>query len=284
MRVSILLIATYIFCCFRIATAPWRYWQLNARYFSVEQRIFSKLLLDELIPERWRLAQSIDSDSLEPTGYPVFLKPEWGRNGEGIHRVDDHAQLLQLRTKLHDHPKRYLMQEAAPGRREFEIFSIDTDQNDNHHDILTVTEAINDSERYPINSKHNRSTRYSDITASFTEQQLVKLGEYVSEVGEFGMCRLSVRANSLDDLAAGEFHIFEINLFSPMPINLLDRDTTWPHRLKFIRESMKALAMATKLHRPVDKPQPILTLMTMYGMRKQRGKNSQPRDIHRQHS
>lgn len=265
MHITILMIITYISSCFRIATAPWKYWQINARYFSAEHGIFSKLSLDALIPERWRLQQIIDTEETTPQSFPVFLKPEWGQNAHGIHRADDHEQLVQLRTSLSGEPQRYLLQQAAPGLREFEIFSIDVDQQDGVHDVFTITEAINNREQFPINSKYNKHTRYADITEQFTTEQQVKIASYLSEIGQFGISRMSVRSNSLEELTAGKFHVIEINLFLPMPINLLDSDYTWQQRWRFIRNSMMCLAHATKLIQAVDKPQPIFKRMMMYG-------------------
>jgi hypothetical protein len=264
MQLRVILVLTYIFCCFRVATAPWKYWQLNAQYFSADLGIFSKLWLDALIPERWRLAQSIDSDALEPQKYPVFLKPEWGQNAQGIHRVDNEQQLLSLREKLHEKPQRYLVQEAASGRREFEVFSIDVDRNDGRHDVLTVTETVNTRERYPINSKNNQFTRYSDISHQFNDVELTQLGNYLSEIGRFGISRLGIRADSKEALIAGDFHVFEVNLFVPMPMNLLDSSSSIADRWRFIRKSMMCLALATKANIPVEHEQPIFLRMMCY--------------------
>ncbi|NND90077.1 MAG: hypothetical protein HKN42_04375 [Granulosicoccus sp.] len=265
MHITIIMVVTYIVCCVRIGAAPWRYWQLNARYFSSEQGIFSKLLLDALIPERWRLHQSIDSDAVLPSSFPVFLKPEWGQNAHGIYRVDSHAQLVTLRSALDKEPQRYLIQQAAPGRREFELFSIDANHNDGIHDVFTITEAVNGLERFPINSKYNRHTRYADITAQFTTEQQAVLAGYLSQIGQFGISRMSVRADSSEELIAGNFHVIEINLFLPMPINLLDGSYTWAQRWKFIRRAMMSLARATRLLKPEGRPQPIFARMMLYG-------------------
>lgn len=265
MHITILMIFTYIASCLRIGIGPWKYWQINARYFSDEHKVFSKLALDSLIPARWRLPQSVDADSLTPARFPVFLKPEWGQNAHGIHRADDARQLTRLRAQLRSEPLRYLLQEAAPGMREFEIFSIDTDRDDGLHDVLTVTEAINRSERFPINSKYNRNTRYTDITSRFSPAEQQKLASYLSEIGRFGISRMSVRANSYQELLDGRFHVIEINLFLPMPINLLDRSYSWRQRWQFIRSSMMTLAQSTKLIEPVARPQPIFLRMIRYG-------------------
>jgi len=262
------MIVTYIACCARIGTGPWKYWQINARYFSDEQGIFSKLSIDKLIPERWRLFQSIDSDNILPTRYPVFLKPEWGQNAHGIHRADDQAELNRLRVKLSGKPQRYMLQQAAHEQHEYEIFNIKARQENNEHDVITVTQAVNGSEAFPINSKYNRNTRYVDISSQFSTSQLTQLSDFIAEIGDFGISRMSVRADSNEQLLAGNFHVIEINLFLPMPINLLDSSYSWKQRLGFIGSTMMSLAHATKAIKPVKKPQPIFAKMVFYGREK----------------
>jgi len=274
MHITIIMILTFIACCARVGTGPWKYFQINARYFSDDQGIFSKLSIDKLIPERWRLFQDIDHESISPTHYPVFLKPEWGQNAHGIHRADDLADLNRLRVELSGKPQRYILQEAATGQHEYEIFNIKARKENNQHDVVTVTEAVNASENYPINSKYNRNTRYVDVTKQFSTEQLACLSGFVDEIGDFGISRMSVRADSHEALLAGEFHVIEINLFLPMPINLLDSSYSWKQRLGFIGSSMMSLAHATKAIKPVKKPQPIFSKMMRYGREKKRGNRS----------
>jgi hypothetical protein len=278
MHITITMVVTYILCCVRIGTAPWRYWQLNARYFNAEQGVFSKLSMDALIPDRWRLRQSVDSEAVQPASFPVFLKPEWGQNAHGIHRVDDHDQLQSVRASLSREPQRYLLQQAAPGQREYEIFSIDANRSDDRHDVLTITEAINHRERFPINSKYNRHTRYADITAQFTPAEQACVASYLSQIGEFGISRMSVRADSNEDLVAGNFHVIEINLFLPMPINLLDGSYSAWQKWTFIRSAMMCLARATKMIKPVARPEPIFARMMLYG-RKRSSVQGYPRHV-----
>lgn len=268
MHITIIMVVTYILCCARIGTAPWRYWQLNARYFSSEQGVFSKLALDALIPRQWRLEQSINNDNTTPSHFPVFLKPEWGQNAHGIHRADNVEQLGRLRAVVAHHPQRYLIQAAAPGQREFEIFSIDADREDGRHDVITITEAVNTREDYPINSKYNRHTKYVDVTSKFSSQQQAVIAGFLSKIGKFGISRMSVRTDNFDSLLNGNFHVIEINLFLPMPINLLDGTFSWREKWRFIRSAMMSLARATKLIKPVEKPQPIFARMMIYGRSK----------------
>ena len=278
MHITILMVLTYIACCVRIGTAPWKYFQLNARYFSGERGIFSKMAIDELIPERWRLYQTFDGEGVVPDTYPVFLKPEWGQNAHGIHRADSSGELMRLRARLRAEPQRYMLQEAAPGMREFEIFSIDAHGNARHlgekqldsADVVTVTEAVNRRESFPINSKYNRDTRYVDVSESFTPAELGTLAAYLREIGRFGIARMSVRADSRGALLDGRFHVIEINLFLPMPINLLDARYTWQEKWRFIRSAMMSLALATRAITPVARPPAVFTRMMMYGRGKRR--------------
>lgn len=270
MHITILIILTYITCCLRVGAAPWKFFQLNARYFSNDQGIFSKLAIDALIPDRWRLKQIPDDGSVAPERYPVFMKPEWGQNAHGIHRADNFEELQQVRHDLQKQSveQQYILQEGAPGTREFEIFSIDVNKSDGQHDVVTVTEAVNKTEANPINSKYNKNTRYVDISEHFTTPELKVLGQHLDEVGCFAISRMSVRANSYEQLVAGQFHVIEVNLFLPMPINLLDESYSWTIRFKFIRRAMMSLALATKANKPLDKPPAVFTRMMLYGRRK----------------
>lgn len=270
MHITILIILTYIACCFRVGTVPWKFFQINARYFSKDQGIFSKLSIDRLIPDRWRLNQVPDDGTVIPERYPVFMKPEWGQNAQGIQRADNFEELQSIRHALKEQAteQQYILQDGAPGSREFEIFSIDVSKNDGQHDVVTVTEAVNDTEANPINSKYNKNTRYVDISKSFSQDELTILGQHLDEVGQFAISRMSVRADSFEALLAGTFHVIEVNLFLPMPINLLDESYNWSVRFNFIRHSMMKLALATKAIKPVEKPHAIFTRMMLYGRRK----------------
>ena len=275
MHITIIMILTFITCCARVGTGPWKYFQINARYFSDDQGIFSKLSIDNLIPERWRLFQAIDNENISPTAFPVFLKPEWGQNAHGIHRADDLSELNRLRVELSGKPQRYILQQAAHEQHEYEIFNIKARLQQNELDVITVTEAVNGSEEFPINSKYNRNTQYVDVTSQFSEEQLTCLSAYIGEIGDFGISRMSVRADSHAELLAGNFHVIEINLFLPMPINLLDSSYSWKQRLGFIGSSMMSLAHATKAIKPVKKPQPIFSKMMLYGREKKRRSREQ---------
>ncbi len=240
--------------------------------------------IDQLIPDRWRLSQSLDGEHIEPTSFPVFLKPEWGQNGSGIVRADTAIELSEFRTAHAKDNRRFMIQEAATGGREFEIFGIKSGNTGLQHDLVTVTESVNDSEQYPINSIHNKLTEYQDITQQFTPEQLAELSGFIQQIGDFAITRVSARADTNEALLAGNFKIIEINLFIPMPINLLDTSYSWRMRLQFIVKAMMLLAQATRTMKPQQRPPAIFTRMMLYGRIKAAGQRvSRPIGTRRTH-
>jgi len=238
--------------------APWKYFQLNSPFFNEQRDIFSKLDMDQRIPEQWRLHQFLDIGNDEPQSYPVFVKPEWGQNSRGITRADDIQALTDIRLNRGDTKLNYLIQEAAPGKREFEIFIIPSTNSDNAPAVVSVTETINNSgEDYPVNGIYNPSTGYKDISNEFSGEQMLTLWQHLKPIGSFRISRFGIRANSIDALLAGKFHIIEVNLFLPMPLVLLCDSQRWETTLKFCVNTMWHLAKITKnippsqIHKPV---------------------------------
>ena len=94
------LILKYLEYSFKFRIIPWKYFQLNAKYFNREKGIFSKLEMDRVIPENWRLKQFKADGNAFPDTFPVFLKPEWGQNAYGIHRADTLKEYQEMRYQL----------------------------------------------------------------------------------------------------------------------------------------------------------------------------------------
>ncbi len=292
------LFLAYLCCCLRVATRPCKYFQLNARYFNREQGIFSKMDIDRLIPPQWRLAQGYDDGVSAPQRYPVFVKPEWSQNARGVHRADNADDLRRIRGKIRGlqagtragtagtgAPVRYLIQQGATEANEYEIFSIPHHRDPARYGVLTVTQACNDREPNPVNSIYTENTRYRELTGSFSAAQRGRIWALVRNLGAsdgrgesdgsgesgdpggFGISRVSLRADSTDALLRGNFHIIEINLFLPMPINLLDARYSWRDTLAFIGTCMLRLALVTK-HRDRRQPaRPVFIKSMLYNRR-----------------
>ena len=65
-------------------------------------------------------------------------------------------------------------------------------------------------------------------------------------MGDFRISRFGVRADSVEALLNGEFKIIEINLFLPMPLLLLTKNTSMHAKLSFVFRCMWLLAKVTK--------------------------------------
>jgi len=156
-------------------------------------------------------------------------------------------------------------------KHEYEIFSIRAPDNRAgdapRYAALTVTEVCNARESHPVNSIHNRNTSYRDITDSFSTAQRERLWRIVQRIGDFAISRVSVRADSVDALLRGELHVIEVNLFLPMPINLLDarysKATVYATAIKYMRH----LALATKCRARESETKPVFIKSMLYNRR-----------------
>ncbi|PKF60807.1 hypothetical protein CW745_13110 [Psychromonas sp. psych-6C06] len=241
------LIFTYIFYCIRLGVAPWRYFQLNAPYFNEQRNLFSKLDMDTRIPKQWLLEQFMDLESRDPNAYPVFVKPEWGQNSQGVVKVDNLLQLNTLRKQRTARHPFYLIQQAAPEKREFEVFMIPNQDDLQQYAILSITETCNRSdELFPVNGIYNKDSYYQDCAPRLTKPQLDKIWGHLKQLGDYRIARYGLRADSLEDLIAGKFHIVEVNLYVPMPLLLLVKELSVVKKLNFIRSAMKQLVLVTK--------------------------------------
>ncbi|WP_456380004.1 hypothetical protein [Thiolapillus sp.] len=240
------LVFWYMLWCLRIGARPWRYFQLNAPWFNNQKRIFSKLEMDELIPQKWRLAQEPLRPRSHPSSWPVFLKPEWGQNARGILVAEDQQSFDRARRQLLSGRVPYLFQEAATGACEFEIFYIRNGVSADEPAVFSVTETLNSSgSAWPVNSILNRHTSHKALTrlSGGDEHQL---WQHMNELPAFRIARIGLRTDSIESMLEGNFQVLEINLFIPMPLYLLDETIPPQQRRQFIRASMRKLAQLTK--------------------------------------
>ncbi|WP_019614968.1 hypothetical protein [Psychromonas ossibalaenae] len=247
MLIRALLVIAYIVHCCRLRIGPWKYFQLNAPYFNEQRNLFSKLDIDKHIPEQWRLEQFMDFSQKNPHTYPVFVKPEWGQNSQGISRADSFEQLRAIRKRRTAEHPRYLIQQAAPGKREFEVFVILSDKDNGVPAVLSITETCNNNEGpLAVNGIYNKNTFYRDLSEHITAEQKDIIWSHLQQIGQFRIARYGIRADSIEALAAGQFHIIEINLFVPMPLVLLVKQVSISQKIHFVISTMKHLAAVTK--------------------------------------
>jgi len=226
---------------------PWKFFQLNAPYFNKTKGIYSKLDIDQCIPERWRLFQVPVTPEFTPEKFPVFLKPEWGQNSHGIMRIDALDDMPEARERVLTKKVAYMVQEAASGLREFEIFYIRSPKDERNCALLSVTEVKNTCvDRYPINGIHNKCTVYKNFSNHISDRDVDLLWNHFKNLCAYRIARIGLRADAFEDILAGNFHIIEINLFLPMPLSLLDKDLPWRKKSAFIKKAMYLAADLTR--------------------------------------
>ncbi|MGI9281695.1 MAG: hypothetical protein ACR2PX_18980 [Endozoicomonas sp.] len=246
MIIRSLLVLGFIWHALRQRVKPWLFFQLNADYFNDAKGLYSKLDMDESIPRRWRLNQSLDTDGIKPEHYPVFLKPEWGQNSAGVIRIDNEIQLEAARANRNPESVPYLIQDGAQGKREFEVFVIRSLDSTKCFKTLSVTQVLNtSSDSHPVNGIYNSETFYLDKTHELDREQTDHLGLHLSQAGPFRMARYGIRADSIEALSKGEFKIFEVNLFLPMPLVLLSKNLGTFEKLKQVGQLTHQLAEVT---------------------------------------
>ncbi|WP_457670439.1 hypothetical protein [Thiolapillus sp.] len=240
------LVFWYMLWCLRFGARPWRYFQLNAPWFSDSRRIFSKREMDELIPPKWRLTQEPLRPDSRPSSWPVFLKPEWGQNARGILVAEDQQSFDRSRRRILSGKLPYLFQEAATGAREFEIFYIRDGASGNNPAVFSITETLNSSNlSWPVNGILNQHTSYKTLTRLTTSDEH-RLWQHLEALPAFRIARIGLRTDSIEDMLEGKFRIIEINLFVPLPLHLLDESVSLQERRRFIRVSMRKLAQSVK--------------------------------------
>ncbi|BHH84572.1 ATP-grasp domain-containing protein [Desulforhopalus sp. 52FAK] len=246
--VRFLLVFWLIIYSIRYWTKPWNFFQLNHTYFNRTKNIFSKLDLDSHIPDQWRLQQVVDDGDIVPD-FPVFVKPEWGQNSHGVGIARNLAELNKLRGNRKGKGVTYLLQEAATEAREFEFFYIRNGDSLDRYETVSLTETVNKSgESLVVNGINNTSSVYKDVGDQLSDDEREHLWQTLSAIGCFYIARVGLKADSIKEIVAGNFHVVEINIYLPMPLMLLDEEISRKEKLKFIRHSMKVSArLASKV-------------------------------------
>jgi hypothetical protein len=237
----------YLWACLRYWVIPWNYFGLNSRYFNKKKGIFSKLEMDAVIPEHFRLRQYLYDPAKLPRRYPVFIKPEWGQNSNGIVRVHNKKAYRAFQRGINATDMPFIVQAAALEKKEFEIYYLRSPDNGKNYAFLSITEVTNTCKNHhPINSIHNPCTVYSDITHTFSEKELQAIWFSLQKIGRFRMARVGLKANGRMEILGQEFHIVEINLFLPMPLVLLTKNVGLGEKNKIMKKSMSLAARLTK--------------------------------------
>lgn len=203
--------------------------------------------MDEHIPQRWRLGQYYYNVRRTPESYPVFIKPEWGQNSNGIVRVNNDYEYREFSRIDQKTTMPFIVQYAASGKKEYEIYYLRSSDNQDKYAFLSITQVINSGkESYPINSIHNPGTGYVERTTTFSQSELQSIWRDIRKIGKFRMARVGIKADDRNGLIGGEFKIVEINLFLPMPLVLLAKNVEIEEKHKISKTTMSLVSKLVK--------------------------------------
>ncbi len=242
--------------CLLTGTNPWMYFQIHSHFFNTKKWIFSKIDIETHIPSKWKL-QSIEinhtttaDDILMHNDFPLFGKPEWGQNANGISYIENKASLSKFLRHVKSNDIDYLIQPASAYNREYELCFTKDPDNLEQYQIHSLVQAIN--EDWNKVSSINAETRYKEILHELSPKQKDTLIEHIKQIWDFWIGRIWLRADSKKAMIEGKFEIFEINIFVPMPLKLLAYNVDESQKSAFFKKWITTLAKLTK-NRPKQK-------------------------------
>jgi len=121
------IISFFIWNCMKIWTNPRNFFQIHSQFFDEKKWIFSKLDLEDNIPQKRRLQsykiQSSDTvDSLlKKCSLPCIWKPEWWQNAHWVRLITTEQELKKFLWEAKNSEISYLIQEYSHLSKEFEL-------------------------------------------------------------------------------------------------------------------------------------------------------------------
>ncbi len=228
---------------------------MNAKYFNDEKGIYSKCEIEDNIPDKWKLQSYIIESNLSITdqknkilsrmSLPVFFKPEWGQNSHGIFVVETEKELVRRLKQIKKDNISYIYQETSQYQNEYEVLYTRDPIQPHMITLQSMVEAKpSEASKYPINGIYCNTT-YHDISDKWSETQKERFRWYMKEIWDFNIARVWIKSHSLQDLKDWIFEIFEINIFIPFPLHLLDKNILQIEKNKFLKKFTKSLALLT---------------------------------------
>lgn len=238
----------YIYYCFKIWVNPWNFFQVNAKYFNKEKWIFSKYEIESFIPDKWKLKNFIiqfpmNNNQIEiledQIWYPLFLKPEWGQNSHGIYIVSNRWELKKYFKNISRQSIPYIAQKSSSFFNEFELLFTNYNWNTQ---LLSFVESRNNQKKWLFINGIHSETSYHNLLDKLSKSDKEKIIWYIKEINHFAIGRIWLKANSLRDFIWWNFEIFEINIFLPFPLHLLDENISKENKNHFLHNFTKCLA------------------------------------------
>lgn len=248
-------------------------------------------LLDAVLSQTQR-AQIIKDFAFEH-GYPLILKPDIGRVGKGILKLNSDHDVEQRVAEVNGH---YLLQKYTDYAYEYGVFFIrdngesritginrkhfpsvigDGKQTiqqlaENHYrytDHWSTFLQYIDTQRIPEDGEdvrlsfigsHTMGCLFTDDTRLLSKALEKRVFEMFEEQPGFNFGRLDIKAKDEKAFIDGDFIVIEVNGISSLPTHMFDPKFTLVQAYKIFFEHGKYLAKIAK--QQADKPMPLKSL------------------------
>jgi len=256
----------FLFFSLKCRINPLAFFQLNAEHFNVEKKIYSKYDIEKNIPKKYKLHSWLVGKHTkakhikEQLDFPVFLKPEWWENSHGVFKANDTYELKNILKKIKREKIPYLYQQASSYKDEFDILYIKDTTNPKKYALISISKLLSNSdEAYPINMIKHGIIR--DRTSDFSEKQLQDIYDTVREMWDFKLARISIKADSIDDIKNGTFQVFEMNIFLPLLPAIKDKTYSLLQRERILLSYISLLTKAVRDNPIKDKKNILLNML-----------------------
>jgi len=263
------MICYFLQACSRYKIMPHRYFLLNIAHLDRDSKTYSKYKLNLKIPKSWQLKtflfEARDSENMAFKNikasfkYPLFLKPEYGYRSIGVYYVVSDQELKNVLQKIKKYTGNYLCQTAANKKHEYDLMYVHThDQTDEEFFACSrccTPEGVINGVTF--------GTTYKNEIPKLSNQQQQQIKNHLKKIGDFGMSRISVAADSLEDVVAGKFFVIEINLLTPFPLHILDKNEHRSLKKQELKRFSVAIAKSVRHQKTRPKNQ-IRSLIELY--------------------
>ena len=199
---------------------------LNYKYLEIKKGIYSKHKLNQIIPNTIKLnSQTLTNFKINPKiNYPIILKPDWGESSLSIFKINNSEELNKIIKEKNIIITNYFIQEFDNTAIEYDILFIKNIQT-NKLEISEIT-TVSTQNKDKITGIYNNSI-YQTITKQFTPLELIQIKNNLNWLNtKFNVGKITLKANSKQDLLKNLVKVIEINILFPLPNSIHTKANT----------------------------------------------------------
>jgi hypothetical protein len=218
---------------------------LNYKHLQIKKGIYSKHKLNQLIPKKNKLiSQKLSEFQTKPKiKYPIILKPDWGESSLSIFKINSNKELKEIIKQKEIRIDNYFIQEFDNSNIEYDIIFIKNIKT-NQLEISEIT-TVSTKNKDKITGINNNSI-YKTISNKFTPLELNQILQNLSWLkNKFNIGKITLKANSHQDLILNLSKVIEINILFPLP-NSIHTNSSITHKKQLINNHLEKIIKLSK--------------------------------------